>query len=489
MGEYAQWVLQRSGHKPNREFFPLLKKIGKITAKVFPRMEHVLRDLYPRTQEIITGPSDIPESLANFLKDTDSFPFNHHQILQKPLVTHCIGSLIPGGAERQLCNFTLKAASRGENIQILTVHELVGEHAHYENYLNGVGIHPKTAGSQLNETFHTLVSQMPKLEKILNQLPQFLLPSTIDIFGEILTNPPTILHTWLDHTNIWGGVAGLLADIPAIILSTRNVNPTHFPYLAHPAFKPWYQLLASSPRVHFINNSVAGAQDYAKWLNLPLARFHVILNGVDFQNMQRPARNVIQAFRLELGVPLNENLVVGIFRLSEEKQPLTFVKVVIQAMKQLPHLHAAIAGVGPYEHQVLQAISASGFSTRFHLLGRRTDIPTILSAADILLHTSRQEGTPNSLLEAQWLGCPVIATKAGGTIDAVKDNQTGLLMEVDDVKALTEGLISLMNNKNQRKSLSDAGPVFIKNHFSVDRMANETLALYQLALSQTSSIP
>ena len=62
-------------------------------------------------------------------------------------------------------------------------------------------------------------------------------------------------------------------------------------------------------------------------------------------------------------------------------------------------------------------------------------------------------------------------------------------MEVDDVKALTEGLISLMNNKNQRKSLSDAGPVFIKNHFSVDRMANETLTLYQLALSQTSSIP
>ena len=488
MGEYAQWVLQRSTRKPSRKFFHMVKKIGKITATVFPGIEGALRGLYPRAQEIITGPSDIPESLISFLKNNYSFPFERKQKPQKPYVTHCIGSLIPGGAERQLCNFAAEAVSRGENMRVLTVHELIGEHAHYENYLSRIGIYPKTAGSQLNETFHTLVSQMPKLEKIFNQLPSFLFPSTIDIFGEMLINPPDILHTWLDHTNIWGGVAGLLANVPAIILSTRNVNPTHFPYLAHPAFKSWYQLLATSPRVHFINNSFAGAQDYAKWLNLPLDRFHVILNGVDLHNLQTPSPDIIQSFRLELGVPPNGNLVAGIFRLSEEKQPLTFVKVVVQAMKQLPHLHAAIAGVGPYESQVIQAIATSGVGNRFHMLGRRTDIPTILSAADVLLHTSRQEGTPNSLLEAQWLGCPVIATKAGGTVDAVQHNITGLLMDVNDVAALTQGLISLLKNKTLRKEFREAGPSFIKTHFSVKRMTDETLALYQSALLQTSTI-
>lgn len=488
MGEYAQWVLNRSNKRNRNSIFPILKRIGKITAKIFPRMENILRQIRPRAHEMIAGPSDIPENFAKFLKKNNSLQHDEFQNSRKPRVTHCIGSLIPGGAERQLCNLVAEADSRGENIRVLTLSELVGEHAHYENYLHRVGIFPKTAGSTFDGAFKNLVSKIPNSHEIFDQLPHFLLPSTIDIFGEILTNPPDILHTWLDHTNIWGGVAGLLANVPAIVLSTRNVNPTHFPYLAHPAFKPWYQLLATSPRVHFINNSYAGAQDYANWLNLSLDRFHVILNGVDFYNMQAPSRDIIQSFRLELGVPLDGNLVVGIFRLSEEKQPLTFVKVTTQAMKQLPHLHAAIAGVGPYESQVLQTISRSGFANRFHMLGRRTDIPTILSAADVLLHTSRREGTPNSLLEAQWLGCPVIATKAGGTVDAVKHNLTGLLMEINDVKALTQGLISLMKNKTQRKCFSEAGPIFIKNHFSVARMADETLDLYKLALSQTSTL-
>jgi glycosyltransferase involved in cell wall biosynthesis len=483
MGAYAQWALNRSNKRYRNSIFPILKQIGKITAKILPGMEATLSRIYPRMHEMIAGPSDIPENLINFLKKNNSLQHDEFQKSRKPRVTQCIGSLIPGGAERQLCNFVAEAVSRGENIRVLTTSELVGEHAHYENYLHRVGIFPETAGSAFDGAFRNLVSKMPDLPEIFDQLPHFLLPGTMDIFGEVLTNPPDILHTWLDHTNIWGGVAGLLANVPAIVLSTRNVNPTHFPYLAHPAFKPWYQLLATSPRVHFINNSFAGAQDYANWLNLPLDRFQVILNGVDFHNMQAPSPDIIQSFRLELGVPVNGNLVVGIFRLSEEKQPLTFVKVAMQAMKQLPHLHAAIVGVGPYESQILQAISRSGVASRFHMLGRRTDIPTILSAADVLLHTSRKEGTPNSLLEAQWLGCPVIATKAGGTIDAVKHNLTGLLMDVNDVAALTQGLISLVNNKNQRKIFGDAGPDFIKNNFSVDRMVDETLALYQQVLN------
>ncbi len=482
MGEYAQWVINRSKQKYRNRFFTLLKRAGKFAARVSPGMENALRHLYPKAQEFITGPSDIPQTFRNFVKTNATNRENQFRKSGKPLVTQCIGSLIPGGAERQLCNFGVEAASRGENIQVLTLHELVDEHAHYSKYLHNAGIYPKTAGSTFNGNFKNLTSHIPNCLKILDQLPHFLLPGAIDILGEILINPPDILHTWLDHANIWGGVAGILANTPAIILSTRNVNPTHFPYLTHPAFKSWYQILATCPRIHFINNSFSGAKDYANWLNLPLDRFHVIPNGVDFRNMQAPASDTVQSFRLELGIPPNGNLVGGIFRLSEEKQPLTFVEVAIQAMKELPNLHAAVVGVGPYEPQVRHAILTSGFSHHFHLLGRRTDIPTILSAADVLLHTARQEGTPNSILEAQWLGCPVIATKAGGTVDAVQHDQTGLLLEVGDVDGLTAGIISLLKNRNQRKQFSEAGRDFIKTHYSLNRMVDETLSLYQQVL-------
>ena len=72
------------------------------------------------------------------------------------------------------------------------------------------------------------------------------------------------------------------------------------------------------------------------------------------------------------------------------------------------------------------------------------DILRIFASADVKLLCSRQEGTPNVLLEAQWLGCPVVATKAGGTVDAVMDNETGFLLDVGDVAGLEEAVLTLL---------------------------------------------
>lgn len=366
----------------------------------------------------------------------------------------------------------------------MTRFNLTGDSAHYVDLLRHTGIMPVVAGSSFDPKFEKEMLKNPGCIKFLDQLPEFLLPWTADILGELLRDPPDILHSWLDHNNICAGVAGLLADVPAIILSTRNVNPTHFPYLSHPLFKPWYQLLANSPRVHFINNSRAGAQDYADWLGIPVERFHVVLNGVDFDTLKYPNHHDIVRFRQEIELPDGAPLVAGVFRLSEEKRPLVFAEVVRRAMLQLPHLHAVIAGVGPCEADLRKVIADAGLSHRFHLLGRRTDIPVIMTAADVFLLTSQKEGTPNVLLEAQWFGCPVVATKAGGTIDAISHNETGLLVEVDDIDGLTTALVELLPDTERCARLGKAGPDFVKSRFGVERMVDETLAVYHHALSQ-----
>ncbi|HEU4686224.1 MAG TPA: glycosyltransferase [Nitrospira sp.] len=398
-------------------------------------------------------------------------------------VLHCIGGLIPGGAERQLCNFVVGASRRGLDVRVLTLRESVGEDAHYVDLLHRAGIHPFIAGAEFNSSFSRKLQALPGTLEFLNQLPEFFRPSTVDVFGELLVDPPDIVHAWLDHNNVWAGLAAVLAGVPAIILSTRNVNPTHFPYLAHPLFQPWYQLLATSPRVHFINNSWAGAKDYAQWLALPLDRFHVVHNGVDFSTVTRAPESEVLSFKQDLQIPPGAPIVAGVFRLSEEKQPLVFFEVVKRAMQKVHNLHAVIAGVGPCETELRDAIAHARLSDRIRLLGRRKDIPVVMSAATLCLLTSRQEGTPNVLLEAQWLGCPVVSTKAGGAVDAVSHGKTGLLLEVGDIEGLTEAVVSLLHDDQQRQRLAAEGPGFIKSHFGVDRMVEETLAVYEHALS------
>jgi glycosyltransferase involved in cell wall biosynthesis len=88
------------------------------------------------------------------------------------------------------------------------------------------------------------------------------------------------------------------------------------------------------------------------------------------------------------------------------------------------------------------------------------------------------------LLEAQWLGCPVVATKAGGAVDAVSHEHTGLLVEVGDVEGLTAALLTLLNDKTKNDCYSDRGPKFIEAHFGLDRMVDETLRVYEFALSR-----
>ena len=112
------------------------------------------------------------------------------------------------------------------------------------------------------------------------------------------------------------------------------------------------------------------------------------------------------------------------------------------------------------------------------MLGRRADVTKIFSAAELKILCSRQEGTPNVLLEAQWLGCPVVTTRAGGAVDAVKDGETGFLVNVGDIDGLVESASRVLETPALRNSLSACGPAFIRNTFGVDRMVQETVEVY-----------
>ena len=303
----------------------------------------------------------------------------------RPRVLHCIGTLGPGGAERQLCNLLAAMARDGWDVGLLPTLDLSGDGGHYLPFLRQAGV-----------PIHSL----EPMTGLGNSPVAVRLPLFPQLFAAFRRQAPDVVHCWLDYNNVAAGVAAVLAGVPLVVLSTRSVNPTHFPPLYQPWFRPWYQLLADQPRARFINNSARGAADYADWIGVPAKSFRVIRNGIDPATVVRPGPEAVAAVRREASVPANAPLIAGVFRLSEEKQPLVFVEVVCRVMAARPDAHALVAGIGPLDSEVRRAVAASGFSERIHLLGRRQDVPAVLAAADLVLLTSRHEGTPNVLLEA-----------------------------------------------------------------------------------------
>jgi glycosyltransferase involved in cell wall biosynthesis len=366
--------------------------------------------------------------------------------------------------------------SQGWDAQLLHIYELEGEAGHYVEMLR-----------QGQVPLHGLGLDSPVIDPALARLSDGPLPHVGRLAERFRQLRPDIVHSWLDYTNVLAGVAALLAGVPLVVLSTRSSNPTHFPAFHCEWFRPWYQLLAGSARIRFINNSCAGARDYASWLAVSPNRVHVVRNGIDHRGFRAPRPEEVTALRQEFAIPASASIVASILRLSEEKQPLLLLEAVCRVMSQRPDVHAVIVGVGPLEAEVCRAIDDSPFARRFHLPGRRRDVATIIAASDLVLLTSRQEGTPNVLLEAQLLGRPVVATRVGGTPEAVLDGQTGILTEANDGKGLARAVLTLLADSRRRRVYGQAGIAFVRDRFGLERMVRETCQVYEAALSEADS--
>ncbi len=185
-----------------------------------------------------------------------------------------LGTMNAGGAERQHGNLAVGLRERGHDARLWTTLPLQGSDAHYGDLFLDRGVPVAQAGGSGSPEarWHLATTVDPRLVR---SLPSALQTAVLDLAGELLRDPPHILHCTLDHTNVVGLAAGLLAGVPRIVLSTRNINPSNFVFF-QPWMNPWYRFAATLPQVRFIANSRHGAQDYAEWMGVDPSRFAVI---------------------------------------------------------------------------------------------------------------------------------------------------------------------------------------------------------------------
>jgi len=435
----------------------------------------------PRRSPRPSAPEPVPARLrAEEFPELLAVPVLRLPQRAKPRVVLAIGSLSAGGAERQLAAFAASARAR-ELIEpvVLLSFEPEGATGHHAAPLRAVGVTIEVAGRSTNPDVVRTLERDRKLVARLASLPPVIRAHVAAMAGEFLRLKPDCVHAWLDHQNIWSGVAALAIGVPHIVLSTRNVNPTHFPYLSQPWFREWYRLLLRSPRVTMINNSHPGADDYAAWLEYPREKIRVILNGVDPSWIRRADAATVDALRRELLCD-RALLVGGVFRLSDEKQPFVWLEVVRRIVAERTDVTFFHAGEGPLETDFRAAAVDLFAAGRLRMLGRRGDVPALISAADAFLHTARFEGTPNVLLEASHLGCPVVATKAGGAVDVVVDGETGFLCDPADIEIMVARLRTMLHDSQLRRRMSHVGPRHIAGHYGLERMIDETLRAYPM---------
>lgn len=384
--------------------------------------------------------------------------------------------LAAGGAERQIVNTLsgLKEASSHAGIESvrLIVERLPadGSRSFHLDELRGRGI-------QVDEL--SLATENPAANgaaAAFAALPRSQTAHAQALYAKFRELRPSVVHAWQDRTNIVAGLAAMRAGVPRIVLFSRNVSPRNFLYW-RPYMRPAYRaLIAAGARVY--NNSAAGARDYAEWLGIDASRVAVIRNGLYFG--PPPPDGQAKALRRSLGIPLQAPMVGSIFRFWPEKRPLLWLQAVASLHARKPDMHFLLAGWGPLRQEIISRASRLGLGERLHLIEADVDVASMLNAIDVFMLTSRFEGTPNVVIEAQHFGLPVVATAAGGTAEAVQLGRTGWIADARP-EALAEMVLRVIADPEMRARARAEGPAFVAERFGMGRMMAETLAAYGLA--------
>lgn len=396
-------------------------------------------------------------------------------------IVHCIGALGPGGAERQLTYLASASRTAGHDVTVVVTYPCAGDDAHNVPALRRAGVPLVTLAPQprwrpapdLRD-----LSDRPLPGSVLDQLDEHEAYSIlVPLLAELARLSPHVVHCWLDEPNVLGGLAALLVGVPRIVVSTRNVNPTHFPRFHKAWYESGYRALLDSGRVLFVANSAAGARDYATWLGVPPDQFTVIYNGLPLVALARDEGERARV-RAGAGLSVGDFLVAAVFRLAPEKRPLDLVQAVAIARRAVPRLRVWHFGVGPVEGAFRRAIQDAGLDDVFTLHGRREDPWALARAADVTVLCSGEEGCPNVSIESQANEVPVLLTDAGGSSETTVPGEAGIVVPVGDLDALARGLVEFALDPARARAMGTAGRRFVHERFGLRAMVTASHALY-----------
>ena len=167
-------------------------------------------------------------------------------------------------------------------------------------------------------------------------------------------------------------------------------------------------------------------------------------------------------------------------RVTQIKRPDRFLDVVSEIKKRNISVDFFIAGDGELLEACRERIIAEDFPVK--VLGWQSNIEKVLSAADIVVLTSDNEGTPLSLIQAGMAGLPVVSTNVGSVPEIVLDNVTGLITSLD-VQEIADALEKLVTDKDLRERLGHAAQEFTLANFGVQRLVHDHEELYKTLLA------
>lgn len=276
---------------------------------------------------------------------------------------------------------------------------------------------------------------------------------------------PDVVHAHMVHANIFTRLNRLGCAIPRLLCTAHSSNEggqaRMFAYRATNFLSNFNSNVSQEATESLINKGAFSVKN-----------LQTVYNGVDLNKFNKLQQTKPQHDHVKL-------LAVG--RFSEAKDyPNLLQAIAILREQSSQAFHLKIAGDGDLRPVLEKMITELNLEQHVTLLGKRSDIPDLLSQADIFVLASEFEGLPTVVLEAMACQCYVVATDCGGTAEIM--GETGQLVPTKNSQALADALQHALNlNTAEKQTNNQQARLRIENTFSLDASVTTWLKHYENA--------
>ena len=347
--------------------------------------------------------------------------------------------MLMGGAEVQIAELASELTTQGHNIALLN---LTG--------LSEVTLPPEVTVFKLNMRPRGLIRGLWVARQWINEWH------------------PDVVHSHMIKANLFARLLRPISQIPKLICTAHSIHE------GSALMMKLYRLTD-----HFCNLTTHVSKEavdhFIKSGAVPSEKITFMANGINISkfDLTRPNR---EKLRQTLDKNSDIFLWLHVGRMVPEKSQESLIQAFSLVKLKAPHTQLWIAGDGPMCKQHTRLISALNLKNSITLLGKRTDVPALMQAADGFVLSSRIEGSPLVLGEAMASGLPTVSTRVSGAAQLLSLDD--ILVPVDDSQKLAEAMLLTMATTitdNQRTSRRN----HVQKYFSMPAIASEWVRIYQ----------
>jgi glycosyltransferase involved in cell wall biosynthesis len=289
---------------------------------------------------------------------------------------------------------------------------------------------------------------------------------------------PQIVHTNLAKAGMVGRLAAWLAGVPVILHTYHgHVFAGYFGPVKTKIYIFIERFMARlSSRIVVVSNMIK-KEICSVYKITTEKKTSVIPLGFELEKME--SLNKYRGnFRKKFSIPINAPIIGIVGRITGIKNHQLFLEIANLFLKNNDKIHFLVIGDGELREEIELNVKDLGITRNVHFAGWITETAMMYADLDIMLQTSKNEGTPVTVIEAMYYKIPVVTSNVGGLSDLIEDGVTGFLVNSLNAEDYIPHIRKLLGSDGERQKIGNTAHHFILEQFNVNRLIADMTKLY-----------